>query len=81
MKGKVSEVIEQPGAPVRTRASEFSYSPDDFNNVRQTLYRITGIRLADTKDAMVYSRLVRRIRALRKKSFSEYLGYRRAYAW
>ncbi|QCZ92563.1 CheR family methyltransferase [Salinimonas iocasae] len=75
MNGKVSEVIEQPGAPVRTRASEFSYSPDDFNNVRQTLYRITGIRLADTKDAMVYSRLVRRIRALRKKSFSEYLGY------
>ncbi|MBD3586292.1 chemotaxis protein CheR [Salinimonas sp. HHU 13199] len=75
MNGKVSDVIEQPGAPTRIRGSEFSYSPEDFNLVRQTLYRISGIRLAETKDAMVYSRLVRRIRALRHKSFSDYLSY------
>lgn len=75
MNGKVSEAIEQPGVSVRTRGSEFSYSPEDFNQVRQTLYRITGIRLADTKDAMVYSRLVRRIRALKRRSFSDYLNY------
>lgn len=54
---------------------EFSYSRADFDVVRQRLLQLTGIRLADSKDSMVYSRLVRRIRALRLNSFQDYFAY------
>ena len=75
MNGKVSDGIDGNGTPACAVATEFAYSPDDFNSVRQTLYRIAGIRLADTKDAMVYSRLVRRLRTLKQRSFTDYLDY------
>lgn len=54
---------------------EFNYSRTDFDAVRRMLYKLTGIRLADSKDSMVYSRLVRRIRSLRLGSFQSYLSY------
>lgn len=54
---------------------EFSYSRSDFDAVRKMLYQLTGIRLADSKDSMVYSRLVRRIRALKLNSFQHYMSY------
>ncbi len=57
------------------QAKEFDYQPQDFEQVRQLLKMLTGIRLADSKDSMVYSRLARRLRALRLKSVSEYLNY------
>jgi len=75
MNGKVSDVMRVSSTPLSTANPEFAYSPDDFNHVRQTLYNIAGIRLADTKDAMVYSRLVRRLRTLKQQSFSDYLTY------
>lgn len=54
---------------------EFSYSRADFESVRRLLLDLTGIRLADSKDSMVYSRLVRRIRALKLGGFQEYMSY------
>ena len=54
---------------------EFGYGRADFDAVRRLLYQLTGIRLADSKDSMVYSRLVRRIRALKLASFEQYLSY------
>ncbi|MDP4528504.1 CheR family methyltransferase [Alkalimonas delamerensis] len=54
---------------------EFAYSKADFDAVRKQLHLLTGIRLADSKDSMVYSRLVRRIRALRLSGFAAYLTY------
>jgi chemotaxis protein methyltransferase CheR len=54
---------------------EFNYSRQDFDVVRKRLLQLTGIRLADSKDSMVYSRLVRRIRALKLNSFQDYFGY------
>jgi chemotaxis protein methyltransferase CheR len=54
---------------------EFSYSRADFDVVRKRLLQLTGIRLADSKDSMVYSRLVRRIRALKLNSFQDYFIY------
>ncbi|MCP4949381.1 MAG: chemotaxis protein CheR, partial [Aestuariibacter sp.] len=42
---------------------------------RKTLMSQAGIRLADSKDGMVYSRLARRLRALNMDSFNEYLAY------
>lgn len=54
---------------------EFSYSKHDFNQVRQLLHKKAGIRLADSKDSMVYSRLARRLRELNILTFAKYLGY------
>jgi chemotaxis protein methyltransferase CheR len=54
---------------------EFLFSPLDFDNVRRILYGKTGIQLADSKDSMVYSRLARRLRALKISSMTEYLKY------
>lgn len=59
---------------------EFSYARPDFEAVRALLYKLTGIRLADSKDSMVYSRLVRRIRALKLTTFSDYLLYLQQHA-
>lgn len=54
---------------------EFLFRKEEFNQVRSLLHTKTGIRLADSKDSMVYSRLSRRLRALKLTSFSEYLKY------
>ena len=54
---------------------EFLYTAEDFKKVRLTLNKLTGINLADSKDAMVYSRLVRRVRALNLSSIAAYLDY------
>lgn len=54
---------------------EFSYSRRDFERVKGLLFKKAGINLADSKDAMVYSRLARRLRTLEINSFKEYLAY------
>ncbi|WP_025256885.1 CheR family methyltransferase [Alteromonas sp. ALT199] len=54
---------------------EFSYSRRDFERVKGLLFKQAGINLADSKDAMVYSRLARRLRTLEINSFKEYLAY------
>jgi chemotaxis protein methyltransferase CheR len=54
---------------------EFAFSRDDFNQVRQLLHKKAGIRLTDSKDSMVYSRLVRRLRSLNLPTFAKYLCY------
>ena len=59
--------------PVAQR--EFAFNRSDFEKVRKTLMSQAGIRLADSKDGMVYSRLARRLRALNMDSFNEYLAY------
>lgn len=54
---------------------EFLFSRLDFDNVRKILYKKSGIQLADSKDSMVYSRLARRLRALKITSVAKYLSY------
>lgn len=54
---------------------EFVYSQKDFDAVRKRLYQVSGIKLGDSKDSMVYSRLARRLRALKIQSFDAYLKY------
>jgi chemotaxis protein methyltransferase CheR len=54
---------------------EFLFCQLDFDNVRKLLYKKSGIRLADSKDSMVYSRLARRLRILEIGSVTEYLKY------
>jgi len=54
---------------------EFSYTQAHFEQVQAKLYELAGIRLDTSKDAMVYSRLVRRIRNLKVGGFANYFAY------
>ncbi len=63
----------QPGAE-----QEFSFVASDFDLVRQLIYQRAGISLHAGKQAMVYSRLSRRLRETGQKSFSSYLKWLQA---
>lgn len=52
---------------------DFTFTARDFDRVRKLIYGKAGIALADSKEEMVYSRLARRLRALRLESFKTYL--------
>lgn len=51
---------------------EFSFSDKEFRFLAELANKRTGIVLAEHKKDMVYSRLVRRLRALKLNSFAEY---------
>lgn len=51
---------------------EFAFSEREFSFLAGLVSKRTGIMLADNKKNMVYSRLVRRLRALGLHSFAEY---------
>jgi chemotaxis protein methyltransferase CheR len=52
---------------------EFSFGVADFERVRQLIYQRAGISLHAGKQAMVYSRLSRRLRETGHRSFASYL--------
>lgn len=52
---------------------EFGFSGADFDRVRQLIYQHAGISLHAGKQAMVYSRLSRRLRETGQRSFGQYL--------
>ncbi|MDT7836649.1 CheR family methyltransferase [Aquabacterium sp. OR-4] len=54
---------------------EFAFSTADFEQVRSLIYKHAGISLQAGKQAMVYSRLSRRLRETGHQSFGEYLGW------
>lgn len=58
--------------PLRER--EFKFVEHDFQTVRKLIYERAGINLKAGKQEMVYSRLARRLRALKLESFQEYLA-------
>ncbi len=58
----------------RESTREFAFEKADFHKVQNMLFKKAGIKLSDAKEAMVYSRLARRIRALQLTSFNDYLG-------
>ena len=53
-------------------AHEFPFSEQDFRHLAKVAYDYAGIALADNKRNLVYSRVSRRLRALRMNSFGEY---------
>ncbi|AKJ31041.1 chemotaxis protein CheR [Caldimonas brevitalea] len=57
------------------RNPEFSFGAADFERVRQLIYQRAGISLHAGKQAMVYSRLSRRLRETGHRSFSDYLQW------
>jgi chemotaxis protein methyltransferase CheR len=54
---------------------EFTLSPADFERIRQLIYQRAGISLHAGKQAMVYSRLSRRLRETRQVGFTPYLKW------
>ena len=48
---------------------QFAYAPRDFERVRQLIHAKAGISLAASKEDMVYSRLVRQLKAQQCSSF------------
>jgi chemotaxis protein methyltransferase CheR len=61
----------RPVSPV----AEFSFGSHDFDRVRALIHRRAGISLHAGKQAMVYSRLSRRLRELGHRSFGSYLQW------
>lgn len=62
---------EQDGNAEEVR--EFHYTARDFSRVVRLIRERAGIRLNASKEQMVYSRLVRRVRSLGEASFQSYL--------
>ena len=54
---------------------EFTFGPRDFERVRTLIYQHAGIHLHEGKQAMVYSRLSRRLRETQHTSFDSYLKW------
>ena len=52
----------------------FDFTESDFKVVQKLIYDHAGIRLSDTKHDMVYSRIIRRLRATKLSSFNQYLS-------
>ena len=54
------------------RSQEFEMTQADFQKIASILYDEAGIVLSSSKTALVYSRLTKRLRALKMSSFKEY---------
>src|SRR6185295_15446825 len=65
--------VLKPGPAAGPAAPEFSFDPADFERVRQLIHQRAGISLHAGKQAMVYSRLSRRLRETGHRSFASYL--------
>jgi chemotaxis protein methyltransferase CheR len=53
---------------------EFTLTAADFRELAEVLHAASGIHLHDSKAALVYSRLAKRLRALGMRSFREYVA-------
>lgn len=71
----MSALKSHHNAPDQAREPEFSFGPNDFERVRKLIYQRAGISLHAGKQAMVYSRLSRRLRDLGHRSFGSYLQW------
>ena len=69
-RGAAAALVSQE--PIAGVVHEFSFSEQDFRHLARLAYEYAGIALADNKRNLVYSRVSRRLRALKMNSFSEY---------
>lgn len=63
----------KPHVSVLDKERIFDFSQQDFKAVQRLIHAHAGIRLSDAKHDMVYSRIIRRLRATGLASFREYL--------
>ena len=67
-------VMVEAASPTDT-SREFAFTPTDFSRVRALIRQHAGISLHEGKQAMVYSRVSRRLRATGHRSFGSYLQW------
>ena len=67
-------MIEEQAGDEVLEDREFAYSRRDFERARRLIRERAGIALGDGKAEMVYSRLVKRVRALKLEGFRDYLA-------
>ncbi len=53
----------------------YTLEDDDFNRLRDIVYKEAGIKLSDVKKILMQSRLMKRLRELRMDSFTDYYDY------
>jgi chemotaxis protein methyltransferase CheR len=70
--------IARAGSAAPAPEHEFAFSAADFDRVRELIYQRAGISLHAGKQAMVYSRLSRRLRDTSHRSFAAYLQWLQA---
>lgn len=63
----------KPHVSILERDRNYDFSLADFKRIQQMIYNHAGIKLSDAKHDMVYSRIMRRIRATGTQTFAEYL--------
>jgi chemotaxis protein methyltransferase CheR len=71
----MTAVLTAPALPADRTEQEFTFSEADFARVRQLIHQRAGISLHEGKQAMVYSRLSRRLRDTGHRSFASYLQW------
>lgn len=64
----------KPHVSVLDKERIFDFSQQDFKVVQRLIYDHAGIRLSDAKHDMVYSRIIRRLRATGLSGFGDYLA-------
>jgi chemotaxis protein methyltransferase CheR len=69
----MNAAVTAPPSPATVQ--EFKLTDADFERVRQLIYQRAGISLHAGKQAMVYSRLSRRLRETSHAGFSDYLDW------
>ena len=70
-----ARVAANPSSESSEVNGEFSFDAKDFERVRSLIYARAGISLHAGKQAMVYSRLSRRLRETGHRSFGSYLQW------
>jgi len=71
----MSLAVRSPAVPSRQEnvvEGEYPFTAEDFRRIASLLYETSGISLPDSKTALVYSRLAKRLRALGLSSFRDY---------
>ena len=56
----------------RKPPQNYHFTDQDFEKLRELIYKHTGIRMADNRRDLIYGRLSRRLRALELNSFADY---------
>jgi chemotaxis protein methyltransferase CheR len=76
----MSHALVTAPLPAAAVEQEFTFSSADFERVRTLIYQRAGIHLQAGKQAMVYSRLSRRLRETGHRGFSDYLQWLESHA-
>ena len=71
----MTAVLTDPPPLAERTEQEFTFAKADFARVRELIHQRAGISLHEGKQAMVYSRLSRRLRETGHRSFGSYLQW------